>query len=314
MWMSDRDLSEDTKTKIRTGIKQTKLAEKFIDQPVDLKLICSAGFDALNSLKSCIAMKVLKKVPLFEGVDESSLKHITGYMEPVIYTENSYILEAGGPCTLLLFIVEGVIELTDRTSSNGAETTTKRLQKGDYYGDDMLDSASLNLTLGTGVWALKPSNQDVKCHTKVEAFLTNLRMLDNFLRDYSIRLNDNVKRTVPPNNTDETSNKINMRSKTIKLEEIEESKQMEMKNMELDDGRGEPREGVAVMGPSISSSTIVQRLEQIIQLQGDKLFEQLQILARQNRDDMLTLGRKFDDMAAFLATLGYPGIPSPPGP
>ena len=109
---------------------------------------------------------------------------------------------------------------------------------------------------------------------------------------------------------------IDKESETIRSEDIEESKQMEMKNMELDQGREEPKElaAHAFKGES-SSSTIEQRLEQILQLQGDMYREQ-QVMTRQIRDDMAAQGRRLDEMAAFLATLGYPGggVLPPPAP
>lgn len=89
----------------------------------------------------------------------------------------------------------------------------------------------------------------------------------------------------------------------MRPEEIEESKQMEMKTVKLDQGRGQPREDVAITGASTSSTTVEQMLS-----------EQL-VLVRQIRDDMATQGRRLDGMAAFLSTWGYPGgIPAPPTP
>lgn len=53
-----------------------------------------------------------------------------------------------------------------------------------------------------------------------------------------------------------------------------------------------------------TSTTIEQRLDQLIQLQGDML--------QQHRDEMANHGRRLDEMAVFLARLGYPGTPRPP--
>ena len=64
------------------------------------------------------------------------------------------------------------------------------------------------------------------------------------------------------------------------------------------DMESEPKElaAHAFKGES-SSSTIEQRLEQILKLQGDMYREQ-QVMTRQIRDDMATQGRRLDEMAA----------------
>ncbi|KAM5580378.1 cyclic nucleotide-gated ion channel 1-like [Rosa sericea] len=316
MWMSSNGLPEDLKTTIREYIKKSNLAEKYIDAPVDLKFLRSVlPYDVKESMLDRLKVKALKKVPMFESVDERDLKDDCKCLDlyPSIYPENSYIFRAGERCDRVIFIIEGVIELTD-TTSNGAETMgsssmimTERLEKGQYYGEELLNWASLNYELDYEDCSdTSPiSTRDVKCRTKVEALCIDADDLLDFLVVVSghcyWRQNKWVKRTLPHENTDETLKKTNLQSATTELEEIKESKKMKMKNKELHKGSGEPREDVAVTGAS-TSTTVEQRLERIIQLQGDMLREQL-VLARQNRDDIATLGRKLDDMAVILATL-----------
>ncbi|XP_062014663.1 uncharacterized protein LOC133731262 [Rosa rugosa] len=65
------------------------------------------------------------------------------------------------------------------------------------------------------------------------------------------------------------------------------------------------RDGVAdTEGASRSTTTIDQRLDRLIQLQSD--------MVQQHRDEMTNLGRRLDEMAAFLSRLGYPAGTSPP--
>ncbi|XP_040370410.1 cyclic nucleotide-gated ion channel 1-like [Rosa chinensis] len=310
-WMSSNGLPKDLKTTIREYIKKSNLAEKYIDAPVSLKILCDSamrdrGADIAESMVQYLTVKALKKVPMFETVDERDLKDACSdffYPYPVLYSENSYIVRVGEQCDRVVFIVEGVIELTD-TTSNGAETMgsssmimTERLEKGQYYGQELLNWASLNYQHPYSACRdTRPiSTRDVKCRTAVDAICIEdddlLHLLKVVSRDYIWRQNKWVKPTPADNNTDETSDKTNLQPATT---ELEESKKMKMKNMELDKGRGELREDIADTGAS-TSTTVEQRLEQM-------LSEQL-ILARQNRDDIATLGRKLDDMAVILAML-----------
>ncbi|XP_062005977.1 uncharacterized protein LOC133723169 [Rosa rugosa] len=64
------------------------------------------------------------------------------------------------------------------------------------------------------------------------------------------------------------------------------------------------RDGLADAKGASTSSTIEQKLDQLIQLHGDILH--------QHRDEMANQGRRLDDMAAFLAGLGYSTVPPPP--
>ncbi|KAM5587602.1 hypothetical protein ABKV19_006172 [Rosa sericea] len=65
------------------------------------------------------------------------------------------------------------------------------------------------------------------------------------------------------------------------------------------------RDGVAdTEGASRSTTTIEQRLDKLIQLQSD--------MVQQHRDEMANLGRRLDEMAAFLSRMGYPAGTSPP--
>ncbi|XP_062012689.1 cyclic nucleotide-gated ion channel 1-like [Rosa rugosa] len=68
---------------------------------------------------------------------------------------------------------------------------------------------------------------------------------------------------------------------------------------ELENGK----DGVADTNGTSTSPTIEQRLDQLIQLQVDML--------QQHRDEMANQGRRLDQIAAFLARLGYPDTPPP---
>ncbi|KAL6197425.1 hypothetical protein ACLB2K_033034 [Fragaria x ananassa] len=72
--------------------------------------------------------------------------------------------------------------------------------------------------------------------------------------------------------------------------------------LQLENGR----DGVAHSKGTSTSSTIEQRLDRLIQLQVDML--------QQHRDEMANQGRRLDEMAAFLARLGYPNTLPPPRP
>lgn len=63
MWMSDKGLSEDLRTRIRGCIKQHNVAEKYIEVPVDLLYFYRAQqHDVARSVWSYLRKNALKKV------------------------------------------------------------------------------------------------------------------------------------------------------------------------------------------------------------------------------------------------------------
>ncbi|KAL6132166.1 hypothetical protein ACLB2K_070537 [Fragaria x ananassa] len=164
-WMSRNRLPDDMKIVIIENVSQ-KLEENK-DVHVENLLPILPRKDR-RSIKRLLCMDALKKVPMLQYMDESVLNKICDYLKPVFYTENSYVIRAGEPLDLMLFNNEGIIwtyTTTDGSVKSGS-SITKYLGKGDFYGEELLSWASSNKSFSD----LPISAQNVKCHTKVEAF------------------------------------------------------------------------------------------------------------------------------------------------
>ncbi|XP_061999619.1 cyclic nucleotide-gated ion channel 1-like [Rosa rugosa] len=165
-WMSRNHLPNDMKTVIIENVRQ-KLEENK-DVHVENLLSILPRKDR-RSIKRLLCMDSLKKVPMLRYMDESVLKLICDNLKPVIYTENSYVIRAGEPLDLMLFNAEGII-WTYTTSTDGSiklgSSITQCIGKGDFYGEELLSWASSYMSFSD----LPISTQNVKCHTKVEAF------------------------------------------------------------------------------------------------------------------------------------------------
>nr|XP_011470223.1 PREDICTED: cyclic nucleotide-gated ion channel 1-like [Fragaria vesca subsp. vesca] len=164
-WMSRNRLPDDMKIVIIENVSQ-KLEENK-DVHVENLLPILPRKDR-RSIKRLLCMDALKKVPMLQYMDESVLNKICDNLKPVFYTENSYVIRAGEPLDLMLFNNEGIIwtyTTTDGSVKSGS-SITKYLGKGDFYGEELLSWASSNKSFSD----LPISAQNVKCHTKVEAF------------------------------------------------------------------------------------------------------------------------------------------------
>ncbi|KAM1812920.1 hypothetical protein ACFX11_026805 [Malus domestica] len=107
---------------------------------------------------------LLKKVPIIGSIDKKGLKVISEHLKPVIYNEDVCIIREGEPLRKMLFIWRGTT-LT-YTTSKGATTVCKCLEKNDFYGEELV------------IWALKSASfselpictTTLVSQSKVEAF------------------------------------------------------------------------------------------------------------------------------------------------
>ncbi|XP_008233515.1 PREDICTED: cyclic nucleotide-gated ion channel 1-like [Prunus mume] len=133
-------LKKDIKPLIMDKVRQ-ELEE---DRDADLNFILST-FPSENQIqiKSAMPITRLKRVPIFQNMDESVLEAICLYLEPKKYTKNDIITKEGEPMMLLL-IVDGFVDIEERDDSINLQRVS-----GEVYGEELL------------VWPLSNSFPDV---------------------------------------------------------------------------------------------------------------------------------------------------------
>ncbi|KAM1711992.1 hypothetical protein ACFXTN_002167 [Malus domestica] len=173
-WMSRNEIPDNMKEEILRSIKQ-KL-KRHIDADLHHFLFYILPVNIRTSLKHFLCMKTLKKVKKLEDMDVKVLTLICNYLKPVRYTENSFVFRMGDPLDCMLFIIEGTVWTYGSTDSQAGQgissMDTKPLGKGDFYGEELLDCASLRFT------KLPVSSKHVKSQTKVEAFVLMAKDLE----------------------------------------------------------------------------------------------------------------------------------------
>lgn len=106
-------------------------------------------------------------------MSENSLSMMCAYAKPQVYDKNSYVFRKGKLLDKMIIIIKGTIICSDaeelRNSSSSMITEPPSLQKGDFYGEKLLDWEP---TVGCSTLT---SAQDVQCHTKVEALVFKLK-------------------------------------------------------------------------------------------------------------------------------------------
>ncbi|PRQ60441.1 putative ion channel, cNMP-binding protein [Rosa chinensis] len=182
-WMEKNGLQDDMKEEIMKNIKQ-KLEE---DINADLENLFSVlPWYTKKALKRVLCMSTLRKVPMLSQMDEKVLKMMCDYLKPVNYPENTLVFQMGEPFDRMVFITEGLMwtytTATERSHYGKAtepatspSMDTNFLKTGDSYGHALLQFGSSSLA------ALPTSNANVRCHTKVEAFVLMAKDLKNIV-------------------------------------------------------------------------------------------------------------------------------------
>ncbi|XP_021803175.1 cyclic nucleotide-gated ion channel 1-like [Prunus avium] len=159
-------LKKDIKSRIMDKVRQ-ELEE---DRDADLNYILSTSPSDLQiQIKPYMPITGLKQVPIFQDMDERVLRAICQYLEPKKYTKNDIITQEGEPLEIMLYIVDGFLNIEESDGSNNLQRGA-----GEVYGEELLDwplsnsfpdvlpSAKLSATAGSDVVAHALTARDLK--------------------------------------------------------------------------------------------------------------------------------------------------------
>ncbi|XP_028791080.1 cyclic nucleotide-gated ion channel 1-like [Neltuma alba] len=162
-WMSHRMLPEHLRERIRRYEHYKWQENRGVDEET---LIQNLPKDLRRDIKRHLCLDLLKKVPMFEKMDEQLLDALCDRLKPVLYTEKSAIIREGDPVDQMLFIMRGNLATM---TTNGGRTgffNSFVIKAGDFCGEELL------------TWALDPnsssnlpiSTRTVESLSEVEAF------------------------------------------------------------------------------------------------------------------------------------------------
>ncbi|XP_076930305.1 cyclic nucleotide-gated ion channel 1-like [Bidens hawaiensis] len=162
-WMSHRLLPPTLKERIRRYEQYKWQETRGVDEDT---LIRNLPKDLRRDIKRHLCLKLLKRVPMFEKMDDQLMDALCDRLKPVLYTEKSYIVREGDPVDEMHFVMRGKLE---SITTNGGRTgffNSEELKAGDFCGEELL------------TWALDPhtssnlpiSTRTVQALEEVEAF------------------------------------------------------------------------------------------------------------------------------------------------
>ncbi|KAK9910203.1 hypothetical protein M0R45_034174 [Rubus argutus] len=177
-WMSHRMLPEKLKERIRRYDQYKWQETRGVEEE---NLIHNLPKDLRKDIKRHLCLSLVKRVPMFEKMDDRLMDALCDHLKPVLFTDNTFIIREGDPVDQMIFIMRGNLATM---TTNGGRTgffNCADLKAGDFCGEELL------------TWALDPksssnlpiSTRTVEARTEVEAFALmadDLRFVANQFR------------------------------------------------------------------------------------------------------------------------------------
>ncbi|KAJ9162961.1 hypothetical protein P3X46_022689 [Hevea brasiliensis] len=162
-WMHHRLLPQDLRERVRRYDQYKWLETRGVDEET---LVQSLPKDLRRDIKRHLCLALVRRVPLFENMDERLLDAICERLKPCLFTESTYIVREGDPVDEMLFIIRGRLESVTTDGGRSGFFNRSMLKEGAFCGEELL------------TWALDPksganlpsSTRTVKAITEVEAF------------------------------------------------------------------------------------------------------------------------------------------------
>ncbi|XP_020222969.1 probable cyclic nucleotide-gated ion channel 5 isoform X1 [Cajanus cajan] len=162
-WMHHRLLPQELRERVRRYDQYKWLATRGVDED---SLVQSLPKDLRRDIKRHLCLALVRRVPLFESMDERLLDAICERLKPCLFTESTYIVREGDPVDEMLFIIRGRLESVTTDGGRSGFFNRGFLKEADFCGEELL------------TWALDPkagsnlpsSTRTVKALTEVEAF------------------------------------------------------------------------------------------------------------------------------------------------
>ncbi|XP_075672538.1 cyclic nucleotide-gated ion channel 1-like isoform X2 [Castanea sativa] len=180
LWLSKEKVPTIMKSRI-IGFIHNRFDE---DEDVNVEnLIPDLPLELQSDIKRHICLNLLKNLNIItkNGLTKHQqlLLNICDSLKPVFYNEQSYIVKEGDPIDAVFLITYG-IAWTYPSSNNGEGKHVERLDKGHFFGEELLElllnPSSVN---ADNLSKLPVSSKTLKTHTKVEVFA----LMANDLKD-----------------------------------------------------------------------------------------------------------------------------------
>ncbi|XP_042473910.1 protein CNGC15b-like [Zingiber officinale] len=162
-WMRHRQLPAELKQSVRRYHQFRWVATRGVDEEALLK---GLPVDLRRDIKRHLCLDLVRRVPLFDEMDERMLEAICERLRPALCTRGTCLVRELDPVGEMLFIIRGYVDSTTTNGGRSGFFNWCRIGPGEFCGEELL------------TWALDPrlaaalplSTRTVEAVTEVEAF------------------------------------------------------------------------------------------------------------------------------------------------
>ncbi|GLJ53273.1 hypothetical protein SUGI_1135320 [Cryptomeria japonica] len=148
-WMEHRQLPPELRECVRRYDQYKWMATRGVNEE---SLLNNLPMDLRRDIKRHLCLDLVRRVPLFDQMDERMLDAICERLKPALSTQGTFLVREGDPVNEMLFIIRGHLE---SYTTNGGRTgffNSTIIGPGDFCGEELL------------TWALDP--KPVPVHVK----------------------------------------------------------------------------------------------------------------------------------------------------
>ncbi|KAL1824467.1 hypothetical protein ACET3Z_011245 [Daucus carota] len=186
-WMKRRQLPSQLRNRVRHYERQKWSAMGGHDE---MEVVKDLPEGLRRDIKRFLCLDLIRKVPLFQSLDDLILDNICDRVKPLVFSKNEKIIREGDPVPRLVFIVKGRVK-SNQNLSRGI-VATSILEPGGFLGDELLSWCLRRPFIDR----LPSSSATFTCLEPTEVFelgANNLRYITDHFR-YKFN-NERLKRT-----------------------------------------------------------------------------------------------------------------------
>ncbi|KAL5208205.1 hypothetical protein ABZP36_032640 [Zizania latifolia] len=162
-WMNHRQIPQPLKQCVRRYHQYKWVATRGVDEEA---LLEDLPMDIRRDIKRHLCLDLVRRVPLFDEMDERMLEAICERLRPALYTMGTRLVRELDPVDSMLFIIRGYLDSYTTQGGRSGFFNSCRIGAGEFCGEELL------------TWALDPrpsaslptSTRTVRAVSEVEAF------------------------------------------------------------------------------------------------------------------------------------------------
>ncbi|GLU11834.1 hypothetical protein SLE2022_285540 [Rubroshorea leprosula] len=190
-WMHHRQLPEVLRVSVRKYDQYKWLATRGVDEET---LLSTLPLELQRDIKRHLCLDLVRRVPLFEQMDERMLDAICERLRPALCTEGTFLVREGDLVNVVLFIVRGYLNSYATNSGDISRFSNPCLiGPGNFCGEELLTWA-----LETDPSIILPSStRTIKAIAEVEGFALRAEdlkfVVSQFRKKHSKQLRHNFR-------------------------------------------------------------------------------------------------------------------------